>query len=109
MPIAEAESGVRAWCLPLILAALTFLAMLGVTLAPGQSGPVALVFPPWWSEAQVAEGASRAGRLIRLGGLHFIVVVQPDATQAGPDRSNGAWLTLNPRLFGACSAAAARR
>jgi hypothetical protein len=87
----------------------TSLAILGLALAPPGAGPVALVFPPWWNDAQVAAGAARAGPLIRLGGYRFVVVVDRDGRAAGSARGTGAWMALNPRAFGACSRGGRRR
>ena len=106
--IPEEEYGWHAWGPPLAMVAATSIAILALSLMPPRHGPVALVFPPWWNNAQVAAGAARAGRLIRLGGLRFIMVVQPDGGGASPDRSGGAWMILSPRLFGACSPVAVR-
>jgi hypothetical protein len=65
---------------------------------------VAVVFAPWTSQAQALERAARSGgRLMRLSGLPFIVVVAPD----GPDyvarvRAEGALMVLDPAALAGC-------
>jgi len=91
------------WGPPLALAVLSLAAVLAILLAPPASGPVAAVFPPWWSTQQVIEGAFRAGRLVRFGGLGFVAVVVRDPQRGPGPYQSGAWLTLNPRAAGWCS------
>ncbi|WP_158746738.1 hypothetical protein [Acidisphaera sp. L21] len=62
--------------------------------APG--GEVALVFPPWWSQAQVMSEAAAEGQVIRLGPWRSVVVIRP-TTDGQP---GGAWLRLNPIMAG---------
>jgi hypothetical protein len=70
---------------------------------PG-SGPVAAIFPPWWTEARALEAAARAGPVLRIG-MANIVLVLPDAAN-GRSRlwRAGAWLLLTPRGFAGCAA-----
>lgn len=100
---------IAVWGPPLTLAVLSLLSVLALLLAPPASGPVALVFPPWWSARQVAEGAFRAGRLVRFGGMGFIAVVIRDPQGSHWLDQSGAWLTLNPRVAGLCTPSPAPR
>jgi hypothetical protein len=95
------------WGPALTVAVSSLMAVLVLRLAPAPSGPVAIVFPPWWNASQVAEGAFRAGRLIRFGGLGFVAVVMRDPPGAARPSQSGAWLTLNTRVAGWCSPAPA--
>jgi hypothetical protein len=67
-------------------------------------GPVAAVFPPWWSAARAVEAAGNGGTVLRLGPADFVVFVAPDEAR-GPERLRqaGAWLLLNPRGVTGCS------
>ncbi len=86
----------------LLLAMLAPLAAaVSALVAPAGSGPVAALFPPWWSERDSVEAAAAAGPVIRLGGVGFIVIVaQPDRRRL---RQAGAWLLLDPIVAGLCS------
>ena len=74
-------------------------------LAPREpDNGVAVIFAPWISQEQaVARAARPGGRLVRMGGLPFIVVVTPD----GPDYTarvlaDGAMLVVDPKAIAAC-------
>ncbi len=89
-----------------MLAALVPLAVaLASTLAPLPNGPVAAVFPPWWSATDAVASAAAAGRVIRFGAFPFIVVVL--ATDRAELRAHGAWVLLDPRALGGCARSAA--
>jgi hypothetical protein len=85
-----------------MLATLVPLAVaLASTLAPLPSGPVAAVFPPWWSATQAVASAASAGRVIRFGAFPFIVVVL--AADRAQLHAQGAWILLDPRALGGCT------
>ena len=65
---------------------------------PLPGGAVALIFPPWWSDAQIVDAAAEEGQIIRIGLWHGVVVIHPDASGSGPN--GGAWLRLNPMIAG---------
>jgi hypothetical protein len=67
------------------------------------SGPVAAVFPPWWSGMRTVDAAAEGGAVLRLGRLNFVVLVVPE-DQHGRQRlwRAGAWLLLNPRGLAGC-------
>jgi hypothetical protein len=86
----------------LCLASLT--GALALSMRPPETGPVALIFPPWWGGARAVAAAARSGAVIRFGARSFIVVVLPDSR--GPHgrlRQSGAWLVLDPAQVGGCS------
>jgi hypothetical protein len=96
-------SRLRAWSLAGALGGLSLMAALALSLQPPASGPVALVFPPWWSMMRSVVSAATIGSVVRLGAVPFIVVVQPD--RRGPRGrlpSTAAWLVLDPRALGGC-------
>lgn len=74
----------------------------GALFAPPADGPVAAVFPPWWGDTRAFAAASAAGPVVRFGAVPFIVVVAAD--DRARLRAAGAWLLLDPRALGACSA-----
>jgi hypothetical protein len=78
-----------------LLGVLTIAALAKVS-APASGGAVALVYPPWWSQAQVMSQAASEGQVIRLGPWHSVVVVRP--TTDG--QATSAWLRLNPIMAG---------
>jgi hypothetical protein len=87
------------------LAAGSVLAALAMTLQPPESGPVAAVFPPWWSATQALVAAASAGTPIRFGATGFVVVILPDTQGAvGRLRQAGAWAVLDPLALGGCVA-----
>jgi hypothetical protein len=74
------------------------------TLAPQPAGPVAAVFPLWWSDMKAVAAAGAAGTVIRFGAFPFVVIVM--AADRRQLRWHGAWLLLDPRAFGGCSPSA---
>jgi hypothetical protein len=83
---------------------LTVLLPLGMALAaqtaPAATGPVAAMFPPWWDGARAFAAAGTAGPVIRLGAFPFVVIVA--AADRARVHASGAWLLLDPALFGGC-------
>ena len=72
--------------------------------APG--GPIAVLFPPWWSGTQAMLAAAAGGLPVRFGAVRFIVVLVPDMPDAARLLHRaGAWLLLDPRVLGGCAAA----
>jgi hypothetical protein len=99
-----AEPGIRArdWLVPAAVALGSLVCVLALSMRPPASGPVALLFPPWWSPAQSMIAASGAGSIVRFGAWPFVVVVVPDGPRASLSGRSGAWLVLDPRLLGGC-------
>jgi len=89
----------RAWCFPVLLALGSLAGALALTMQPPANGPVALIFPPWWSATKSMVAAAGAGAIIRFGSVPFIVVVIP---VSGATMPSGAWLRLDPLHFGGC-------
>jgi hypothetical protein len=91
------------WSLPGAVSLLSLMAALALSLQPDGTGPVALLFPPWWSAMRSVVAAASVGSVVRLGAFPFIVVVQP--TRDGPTGRIGrgrAWLALDPQALGGC-------
>jgi hypothetical protein len=101
-----ATNGLLATWLPCIaLAAGSVLAALAMALQPPASGPIAVVFPPWWSATRALVAAASAGTPVRFGATGFVVVVMPDTPDAaGRLRHAGAWAVLDPLALGGCVA-----
>jgi hypothetical protein len=70
--------------------------------APAQ-GTVAMLFPPWWTQARSYAAASAVAPVVRLGGMNFVMIVAPadDRRRAGLYRA-GAWLLLDPIVLSGC-------
>jgi hypothetical protein len=91
------------WLLPAALALFSLVAVAAIELEPAAQGPVAAVFPPWWSGPRAMLAAASAGPVVRLGALPFIVVTLPAAGGGFARlRRQGAWLLLNPQAVGGC-------
>jgi hypothetical protein len=90
------------WLLPLLLGAGSLLGALAISLFPPASGPVAVLFPPWWSSARALLAASAAGPVVRFG-MPFVVIVVPQVSHPfSVLRQNGAWALFDPVAFGGC-------
>lgn len=65
---------------------------------------VGVVFAPWVSETAAVNRATAAGaRFVRFGGLPFIVVVVPEASDyVARISSEGAFLVVDPQALAAC-------
>ena len=86
----------------MLLCAGSLIGALAINLLPPASGPVAVLFPPWWSGAESLLAASAVGPVVRFG-LPFVVVVVPQVRHPfAVLRQNGAWALLNPEGFGGC-------
>jgi hypothetical protein len=68
-----------------------------------------VVYPPWWSKAQIWQAAVSTGDIVDIGGAPFVLYLHSDApgldTRA---RTAGAFLVFDPRGFGGCGASARR-
>lgn len=88
------------------LAAASVLAVAALQGVPRDGAQVAAIFPPWTSSAGVVTRVAQAdGLLVRRGLIDSIVVVQSDAP--GLIRrlyAAGAWLVIDPTVFGGCLA-----
>jgi hypothetical protein len=76
-----------------------------VALEPSdRSGAVGVVFAPWTDEATALSRASAAGgRIVRLGGPSFVVVVEPERPgYVRRIKDAGALLVVDPRVIAAC-------
>jgi hypothetical protein len=73
-------------------------------MQPPATGPLALIFPPWWGGTRAVVAAVRSGYVIRVGAQPFIVIVLPDSGAPGSRlRQSGAWLVLDPAGVGGCA------
>jgi hypothetical protein len=88
---------------PVTLALASLAASASIALQPAPRGPIAAVFPPWWSAQHTMLAAAQGGPVIRFGAWSFIVITGPgSAATASELRRQGAWLLLNPVALGAC-------
>ena len=74
--------------------------------APAPDSAVAVVFAPWTRAELATQRVAAAGaRIVRLGGLPFIVVAAPSAATgdfAQRLSEQGAWFTLDPLALAGC-------
>jgi hypothetical protein len=68
------------------------------------SRPVGVIFAPWTDEATtLARAVAAGGRIIRLGGPSFVVVVEPETPgYIRRVKAAGALLVVDPRILAAC-------
>jgi hypothetical protein len=85
---------------PILIVVLSCVALPVLALPPTADGMVAAVFPPTWSDAEVMAAAASAGRIVRPGGVGFVMVVALDEGGAETLRHAGALFQFNPRLIG---------
>ncbi|HEY1543264.1 MAG TPA: hypothetical protein VGG01_12710 [Xanthobacteraceae bacterium] len=88
------------------LAAASVLAMAGLEAHPRDGMQVAAVFAPWTSSGGViAHVAEADGLVVRRGLFDSIIVVRSDAPGLiGRLYGAGAWLVIDPDVFGGCLA-----
>lgn len=94
---------------PWLPAAAVGLAALSLSVAvearPRDPAQAAAVFPPWWSAASVFDAASRAGSVVSVGAMPFIVTVRSaDGPVDARLRAVGAWFSVDPGLAKSCGA-----
>jgi hypothetical protein len=100
---AAIETRLASFVLPAAFAVACFIATFALTSQP-TSGPVAAVFPPWWSAQHALRAAAAVGAVIRVGAFGFVVVVDPDTSAHAVTLFQvGAWLVLDPRALGCSS------
>jgi len=89
---------------PLALAVSSVLAVAAMTLTPHDGAPVAALFAPSLSRAEILERVAMAdAALVRHGAFDSIVVAAAD-TPGLPDRLRraGAWIVFDPVAIGGC-------
>lgn len=86
--------------LPAALLVVLSLAVLPAIAMPPSGDVVAAVFPPYWSAGEVAAAAASAGRIVRRGGVGFVMVVALDKDGGAKLNAAGALLQLDPRVLG---------
>jgi hypothetical protein len=88
------------------LAAASVLAMAALQAVPRDGTRVAAIFSPWANGGDVVARVAQAnGRVVRLGLIDSIVLVQSD--EPGLIRrlyAAGAWLVVDPDVFAGCLA-----
>ncbi|WP_297488308.1 hypothetical protein [Acidocella sp.] len=101
--LSSSESAQGAWLLPVALALGGLFAAAWLQLRPPAQGPLALVFPPWWSGTRAMLAAAPAGAILRFGAWPSIVIIAPaPGVAAMSPAATGAWLILDPRQLGIC-------
>lgn len=94
------------WVPGVTLAVITMLAAGTVSHGPRPGGPIAALYPPWWSASQSLLAAAAGGLPVRFGATGFVVIVVPETQDAARLlRQAGAWLLLDPEVLGGCLAA----
>jgi hypothetical protein len=76
-----------------------------VGLEPSASSrAVGVIFAPWTDESTtLTRAAAAGGRIVRMGGPSFVVVVEPDrADYIRRVKDAGALLIVDPRVLAAC-------
>jgi hypothetical protein len=87
------------------MACASLLAIGAIAFAPHDAdAAVAVVYAPWTSSRDALVRAAQAGaRVVRFGGLPFIVIVLPERPDyAQRARDGGALLMLDPQALAAC-------
>lgn len=87
------------------MAGASLLAIGAIAFAPHDAdAAVAVVYAPWTSSRDALVRAAQAGaRVVRFGGLPFIVIVLPERPDyAQRARAGGALLMLDPQALAAC-------
>jgi hypothetical protein len=87
------------------MAGASLLAIGAIAFAPHDAdAAVAVVYAPWTSSRDALVRAAEAGaRVVRFGGLPFIVIVLPERPDyAQRARDGGALLMLDPQALAAC-------
>jgi hypothetical protein len=100
------ETGaIRPW-LPAAAVGLVALSMsVAVEARPRDPAQAAAIFPPWWNAASVIDAASRAGSVVAVGAMPFVVTVRTaDGPVAPRLRAVGAWFSIDPGLARSCGA-----
>lgn len=97
-----ASPGPAVWLYPLTIALGSLLAAFAIASRPADQGPVAAIFPPWWSGLQSVSAAAQAGPVIRFGLLPNIVIVMTERGGATVLRRAGAWVVIDPLALGGC-------
>jgi hypothetical protein len=88
------------------LAAASVLAVAALQAVPRDGTQVAAIFAPWDQSGSVMARVAQAdGLLVRRGLFDSIVVVQSDEPGlSGRLYASGAWLVIDPNVFGGCLA-----
>jgi hypothetical protein len=97
----------RRWLDGLLILIVAVVALFGgmrLGLTPRDpAGGVGVVFAPWVSESSAIQRATEAGaRIVRRGGLPFIVVVVPDTPDYMTRIAEQALFVVDPRALEAC-------
>jgi hypothetical protein len=88
---------------PLAFGILSVVAICGAAARPPARGAVAMLFPPWWTQARSYAAAAAVGPVVRLGGLPFVMIVSPmDDRHRAEMHVAGAWWLMNPIVFTGC-------
>jgi hypothetical protein len=79
--------------------------VLAVAAAPRDPQVAAGVFPPWWPQAEALGAAARAGAVLGVGAVPFIVIVRdPGGRAPARLRAAGALFSLDARGLAGCRA-----
>jgi hypothetical protein len=83
----------------LVLASTVVLAPAAAPAAGAEA--IAVVYPPWWSNARALMTAARRAAVLRVGAAPFVIVVRTAGARTEADlRDDGALLVLDPRFAG---------
>ena len=90
--------------LPVLFGIGSLVGVAAMTLQRSGPGPMAALFPPWWSAARSVLAAAGAGSILSAGALPFVVMIAPEDTGSYDRlREAGAWAILDPQRLTGCS------
>lgn len=90
-------------CIALGAACATLIMAMSAVAAPAQADRVAVIFPPWWTNARIIDAAASAGDIAGAGAHPSILIVASHTPGLGGRlRKAGAVALFSPGLAGQC-------
>jgi len=81
------------------LIGLSLASALALATADAHDKVVAVVLPPWWSQAQSLNAAGETAAIAGVGGLPFVILIPNDPPRP---RLSGEWLRLHLSILPGC-------
>lgn len=92
-----------------LLILIIFVLAVNFPWAGASAKTLGVVYPPWWSTAQIWRAGMSTGEIVDIGGAPFVLYLHSDAPGLTMRaRRAGAFLVFDPRGFGGCGASAGR-